>query len=201
YRLPRETMLLNWCERTPPGFLFAVKAWRAISHYRRLHDCGDLVERFFAAIAPLGPKRGPVLLQLPPHFPCEPQRLDDFLAAWPQEVRLAVEFRDPSWHCEAVYEILRRRHAAFCPFELAGLTGPRVVTADFVYVRLHGRKARYRGAYSDAALRDWAGWLRRQMAAGRDVHVYFDNTDEADHAVRDAMRLAHLLEATESEAT
>jgi uncharacterized protein YecE (DUF72 family) len=67
------------------------------------------------------------------------------------------------------------------------------VTADFIYVRLHGRKARYRGAYPQAALADWAAWLGTNIAAGRDAYVFFDNTDQADHAVRDALRLERLL--------
>lgn len=196
YRLPQEKMLTGWAEKTPEDFLFAVKAWRAISHYRRLQDCDEQLKIFLARLWPLGPKCGPILIQLPPRFACDPARLGDFLALLPQDRRFAFEFRDPSWHDGAVYDLLAAHNAAFCPFELAGLRGPRVATADFVYVRLHGRKARYRGAYSKAALVDWAGWLGEQMAAGRDVYVYFDNTDEADHAVRDAMRMDEMLRAS-----
>ena len=67
------------------------------------------------------------------------------------------------------------------------------MTADFVYVRLHGRRARYRGTYSTAALRGWAGWLARAKADGRDAFVYFDNTDEKDHALRNAEALDAML--------
>ncbi|NNG05747.1 MAG: DUF72 domain-containing protein [Inquilinus sp.] len=195
YHLPREAMLRGWVERTPPGFLFAVKAWRAITHYRRLADCADHVAVFLDRVAMLGPKGGPVLFQLPPHWHADVDRLAGFLELLPEGRRFAMEFRDPSWHCDAVFDLLRARNVAFCPFELAGLTGPRVVTADFVYVRLHGRQSAYGGAYGEAALADWAAWLKANMAAGRDVHVYFDNTDEADHAVRDAQRLNGLLQA------
>ena len=195
YHLPREAMLAGWVERTPADFLFAVKAWRAMTHYRRLHDCGGQLALFLERIAALGDKGGPVLFQLPPRWHLDLGRLDGFLALLPEGRRFAMEFRDPSWHCQAVYDRLRGRNVAFCPFELAELTAPRVVTADFVYVRLHGRRARYRGAYDDPALKDWAGWLAGNLARGRDVHVYFDNTDEADHAVRDAERLSRLLSA------
>ena len=74
------------------------------------------------------------------------------------------------------------------------MTGPRVATADFVYVRLHGRKARYRGNYDDEALFDWAAWLKGCKDDGRDVYVYFDNTDEGDVALSNARRLGELLE-------
>ncbi|MFQ5774968.1 MAG: DUF72 domain-containing protein [Kiloniellaceae bacterium] len=195
YRLPQEKMLSGWAERTPADFLFAVKAWRAISHYKRLGDCEEALKIFLGRIWPLRPKCGPILVQLPPRFARDAARLAAFLALLPEDRRFAFEFRDPSWHDEEVYALLARRNAAFCPFELAGLSAPRVATADFVYVRLHGRKARYRGAYDEAALAEWAGWLAEQMAAGRDVYVYFDNTDEADHAVRDAIRLDRMLRA------
>ncbi len=194
YRLPREDMLRTWAARTPEDFRFAVKAWRAITHFRRLRDCDDLLEAFFARLALLGGKLGPVLFQLPPRFAVDPERLDAFLGRLPSDQRVAVEFRDPSWHCAETYAVLAARGAAFCPFELAELRGPRVVTADFTYVRLHGRTQRYRGAYGEAELADWATWLCGQLTQGRDVYVFFDNTDEADAAPRNAERLDRLLE-------
>lgn len=197
YHLPRDAMLAGWVERTPEDFVFAVKAWRAITHYRHLRDCAEPLAVFLERIGALGGKCGPVLFQLPPRWHVDLDRLSDFLALLPADRRFAMEFRDPSWHVEPVYDMLRSRNVAFCPFELADLTAPRVVTADFTYVRLHGRQARYRGAYAGAALADWSAWLTGNLAEGRDAYVYFDNTDEADHAVRDACRLAdRLAEAT-----
>jgi uncharacterized protein YecE (DUF72 family) len=193
YRLPQEKMLKGWVEKTPEDFLFALKAWRGITHYRRLHDCAEPLKLFLARAWPIRPKCGPILFQLPPRFACDPARLEGFLELLPADRRFAFEFRDPSWHCTPVYELLARHDAAFCPFELGKARAPRVATADFVYVRLHGRKGRYRGNYSARALADWAAWLGGQMAEGRDVYVYFDNTDEADHAVTNARRLDGLL--------
>ncbi len=195
YRLPQEKMLTGWAEKTPDDFLFAVKAWRAMTHSKRLTDCEEPLKLFLARLWPIKAKCGPILFQLPPRFPLDPARLEDFLALLPADRRFTFEFRDPSWHCDKIYALLAASGAAFCPFELAGVSGPRVATADFVYVRLHGRKARYRGAYSEKALVDWAGWLGERMAEGRDVYVYFDNTDEADHALRNAARLDELLAA------
>ena len=193
YRLPAEKTVRGWVERTPGGFLFAVKAWRAITHFRRLADCDGHLAAFFERIEPLGDKCGPVLFQLPPRFAVDVGRLEAFLERLPGRHRHVFEFRDESWHCDAVFAALTRHNAAFCPFELADQRSPRVATADFVYVRLHGREARYRGAYDAAALADWADWLLTQMAGGRDAYVYFDNTDDADHALRNAERLDALL--------
>lgn len=195
YRPPRKEMLEGWAARTPDDFLFAVKGWRAISHYRRLADCDDLVARFLAGLKPLGKKCGPVLFQLPPNFEPDPERLAAFLARLPKRGRFAIEFRDPRWHRDDIYALLKDRNVAFCLFELGKLVSPRVATADFVYLRLHGRKARYCGNYSEAALKDWAKDLKARMAEGRDVYAYFDNTDEADYAVKNARRLDALLGA------
>ncbi len=195
YHLPRESVLAGWVEHTPADFLFAVKAWRAITHYRRLNDCAEPLAVFLERIDALGDKGGPILFQCPPRWRLDAARLSAFLELLPSGRRFAMEFRDPRWHVEAVYDLLRSRNVAFCPFELAELSGPRIVTADFTYVRLHGRHARYRGAYGDRDLAGWSTWLAGHMSEGRDAYVYFDNTDEADHAVRDAMRLADRLSA------
>ena len=193
YRLPRTAVLENWAARTPDGFLFAIKAWRAITHYRRLADCAEHLETFFDRLAALGAKGGPVLFQTPPRFPADTTRLVDFLAMLPKDLRCAFEFRDPSWHTDAVYAALADRNAAFCPFELGRLRAPRAVTADFVYVRLHGRAGRYTGNYGSATRRDWADWLGKRLIEGRDVHVYFDNTDVSDDALRNARQLDAML--------
>ncbi len=193
YHLPKTAVLEGWAAHTPADFLFAVKAWRAITHYRRLVGCTDHLRVFYERLAALGRKTGPVLFQMPPRFPVDLPRLAAFLAALPAGGRHAFEFRDPSWHTDAVYALLAQHNAAFCVFELGKARAPRVVTADFVYVRLHGRRARYRGNYSAAALRGWAGWLDGAMADGRDAFVYFDNTDEKDYALRNAEALDAML--------
>lgn len=195
YRLPYENMLRGWDRNTPPSFRFAVKAWRMLTHRQRLADCGELLASFHARLDVLGDKAEAVLYQLPPNFVADADLLHDFLTRLPSRRRAAFECRDPSWHDPAIYAVLERFNAAFVPFELGAQASPRVVTADFVYVRLHGRGKRYHGNYDEAALQDWADWLRRHVAAGRDAYVFFDNTAEADHAVRNAQRLARLLSA------
>ena len=194
YRLPSEKAIRDWIDKTPEGFRFAVKAWRLITHIHRLLDCGDLLREFLARAALFGAKLGPVLFQLPPRFPAEPARLARFLTDLPRDFRYACEFRDPSWHVRAIYELLQAHDVSFVPFDLAGLTAPQVATASFVYVRLHGHRQRYRGAYPEAVLQQWAHWLCRCVAEGREVWAFFDNTEAAADAVADARRLQALLE-------
>lgn len=193
YRLQKAATLASWAQRTPKGFLFAIKGPRLITHFHKLKNAAHRFPRFYESIAPLGRKAGPILWQLPLGFVADAARLDSFIASLPLGFRYAFEFRDPSWHNDGIYRLLERRRAAFCPFEIGKLTGPRVVTADFVYVRLHGWKGRYKGRYDTDTLKDWARWLRGQTKAGRQVYCYFDNTADADDAVANARELDTLL--------
>lgn len=192
YRLPRHETFRAWRDQTPPGFVFAVKASRYITHYSKLTQSSKTYALFFDAIAHLGDKLGPVLFQTPPQWQVNPERLDSFLANLPSGLRTAFEFRNPTWFADEVASILRRHGAAFCIWHLSGVMSPMTVTAPLVYVRLHGPEGAYSGSYSDADLAGWAERLRRWRAEGRDVHLYFDNDNKA-FAVRDALRLKALL--------
>ena len=193
YRLPKREQVAHWAAVTPPGFRFAVKAWRALTHLHRLEPRPDLLEAFLARIEPLGEKCGPVLFQCPPRFPPDPARLEGFLEILPQGIRPAFEFRDPSWHGEEIAAILDRRGAAFVTFEPAGLCSPRRVTGGLLYLRLHGHRHRYAGAYGPELLADWAAWIATERARGAEAWVFFDNTDLEAAAVEDARTLQTLL--------
>lgn len=188
YRLPSVPTLAHWRDGTPDDFVFACKASRFITHMKKLKEPRTSTRRFFAVIATLGAKLGPVLFQLPPRWRADPARLERFLARLPREHRFAFEFRDESWLDDAVYGVLRRHRAALCAYELTGRVAPFVETGEFDYVRLHGPGEAYRGRYGDAALDAWAEALAGRLARGRDVYCYFDN-DEAGYAASDAQRL------------
>ncbi len=193
YRLPEATTFRQWRQQVPPDFRFAVKAPQGITHRKKLKDCGELLARFLDHAAALEDGLGAILFQLPPRWRCNPRRLADFLALLPVDLPCSFEFRDPSWHNEEVYELLRAHGAAFCIFELGELTSPRMLTADFAYVRLHGPAGPYAGSYGPARLRGWAeklqGWRRR----GLDCWLFFDN-DQAGYAVKNARLLMKLLD-------
>ncbi len=194
YGLPGPESIATWLAATPPDFVFAVKASRYLTHMKKLKDPGSGLANFLDAIRPFGARLGPVLLQLPPRWRCNPERLDAFLDALPVGQRCAFEFRDRSWHNDEIAALLAQRNAAFCIFELAGNRSPRLATADFVYIRLHGPGDAYRGSYDDRALSRWAGRILRWRSDGTDVYCYFDN-DEAGYAFANAVRLAELVAA------
>ncbi|MBW1988617.1 MAG: DUF72 domain-containing protein [Deltaproteobacteria bacterium] len=192
YRLPSEKTLKVWKAKVPKGFVFAAKGSRYATHMKKLKDPDRSVPNLYGRLRVLERKLGPVLFQLPPRWHANPGRLEAFLSALPKDVRAAFEFRDESWFLEEVYEALKKHGAAFCIYEYAGLTSPREVTADFVYIRLHGPDGAYQGEYGKKGLAPWARAISQWADSGRDVYVYFDN-DEQGYAPTDALRLKKML--------
>lgn len=196
YRLPTPNALRAWYDSTPPGFVFAAKGSRYLTHIKRLSDTTRGLENYFSRVEALRGKLGPILFLMPPRWTFNPERLAAFLAALPRRYRYAFEFRDPDWHRDELYPLLRKYNVAFCLYHLAGVAAPLVLTADFVYVRLHGPGGAYAGSYSDAALAGWAerlrGWSRERRA--RAAYVYFDN-DQNAYAVANARTLRNMLAA------
>jgi uncharacterized protein YecE (DUF72 family) len=189
YQLPKDETFDRWREATPPGFRFAVKASRYITHIRRLRDAKDSVELFWSRAARLGPKLGPVLFQLPPHFKADAALLRDFLAVLPQRIRPAFEFRDESWRADPVCELLDRAGAAWVLADRPGWRVPRIVTGGWSYVRFHQGRRLHPG-YPSSKLRRWADRIASEAA--EDTFVYFNN-DALGAAPEDASRLSRML--------
>jgi uncharacterized protein YecE (DUF72 family) len=189
YRLPPESAVHAWRETSPPGFRFAVKGSRFITHMKKLKDPALALERFFSRADLLGPKLGPILFQLPPQWPPDIARFAAFLEALPGGNRYTFEFRHPGWNHPEIERLLRMANAAVCIFHLAGFQSPIGHTADFTYVRLHGPGGKYAGSYPDNDLQVWAKRLREWDLT--DAYIFFDN-DEAGHAPANAARLREL---------
>jgi uncharacterized protein YecE (DUF72 family) len=192
YRLIAAETFRKWCEQTPAGFVFACKGSRYLTHMKRLKEQGQGVRRLFERLDALEERLGPVVFQLPDRFKPDLERLAGFIDALPRAHRYAFEFRDPAWFEPGVLALLAQRNAALCLYEFAGRTAPFELTADFVYIRLHGPGAAYQGSYDDATLAGWAERIRGWAGQGRDVYCYFDN-DERGFAPHNAARLEELL--------
>jgi uncharacterized protein YecE (DUF72 family) len=197
YKLPKPAVIQTWVEQTPSSFRFAVKASRFITHMKKLRNCGEALQTFLDIVHGLGNKLGPILFQLPSHWHVNPGRLQEFLQSLPRKQRFAFEFRDLSWHVPEIYECLNRYDAAFCQFDLGGFQSPCEITADFVYIRLHGPAAAYSGSYSAHSLRIWADRLCLWRSQGKDVYLFFDN-DQAGYAAHNAKTLQHFCTFTNS---
>ena len=192
YRLPTRKSAERWAEATSPGFVFAVKASRYLTHVKRLREVGKGVARLYERIEPLdgAGKLGPILWQLPENFHRDDERLAGALDELPPG-RHAFEFRHASWFEPEVEELLRERGVALVigdhpkrPFQ----THTR--TADWVFARLHQGRGRD-GNYTPTQVREWAARVREWRDEG-DVYLYF-NDDWNGHAVREALRLKELV--------
>jgi uncharacterized protein YecE (DUF72 family) len=188
YRLPEERTFKDWASTAPPGFLFAVKASRFLTHIKRLKDAEDPINLFLSRAIHLGSHLGPVLFQLPPNWKSDPARLREFLELLPRDHSYTIEFRDDTWYTPQIYGLLQQYNVALCIHDWHSLKWAHELTANFAYVRFHGTGGRYAGNYPDHFLKKWAmkiqGWGDRL----NDVYVYFNN-DVGGHAIRNARTL------------
>jgi uncharacterized protein YecE (DUF72 family) len=239
YSLQRPESYQAWHSETPDGFVFAVKGSRYITHMLQLDDVQTALANFFASgVLALGKKLGPVLWQLPPRMRYDPERMERFLSMLPCDgksatalarkhddrmegrvllkaarglrIRHAIEVRNRSFVDPGFIAMLRRHGVAVVVADTAQ-RWPVIedITADFVYIRLHGDREIYASGYSDVALDRWAeridAWSRGRQLPGakvvsstsarrgrRDVYCYFDN-DTKVHAPYDAAHLAARL--------
>ncbi len=176
YRLARREAVAGWVAKTPPGFLFAVKASRYLTHIKRLSDMGAPVKRFYAPLEPMieAGRLGPVLWQLPENFHRDDARLHNWLVHLPKGEH-TIEFRHESWFAPAVLGALREHGVALTigdhpswPFQ------SYEATASWRFIRFHYGKRGRVGNYSRTELHEWAGRLARWRAK-TDLYVYFNN--------------------------
>lgn len=235
YSLQRPSSYVRWRDSVPGGFVFAVKGPRYITHMLRLRSAGTALANFFASgPLALGPKLGPILWQLPARHPYEPEVLDAFLRSLPhttaealdiarghdrrlegrtwlaidedRPLRHSLEPRSATFADPGFAELLREREVSLTVADTAD-TFPMFdeVTADHVYVRLHGSQELYLSGYTDEELDVWGDRVRAWADGSgcpdghpRDVYVYFDN-DGRGRAPHDAVALEARLADTPGE--
>ncbi|GLJ11132.1 hypothetical protein SUGI_0144040 [Cryptomeria japonica] len=193
YRLPSHEVFETWRDQAPAGFCYALKFSRFGTHLKRLKDPYQPISLFIDHAARLGKDLiGPILVQLPPKFDVNVERLRDFLKYAPREYRWAIEFRDTSWFCDDVYDLLRAHNASLCIHDHEDIkcVHPQVLTADWIYLRFHGKNYKHR--YNMKQLQKHASWIQKQLVAGVDVFAYFNN-DHCGYAVSNAIKLRELV--------
>jgi len=181
YRMPKETVLVDWASKVPASFRFAIKASQRITHFGRLkaEEVADSVQYFTRVTNELGERRGPTLFQLPPNLQKDVPRLVGFLELLPRGWRCAFEFRHESWFDDGVYEVLKARDAAMCIAEHDDFATPVVRTASWGYARLH------RLTYDQGSL---AAWREKLVGLGlEEIYVYFKHDETAGSGPAAAM--------------
>lgn len=175
YRLPTEQTVRGWLEQTPSSFIFSPKAHRQITHMHRLRpDVLPFVKTMLDRLALLIKQKriGPILLQLPPNFTRDEDRLNTFLEQVPRTVRWAIEFRHDSWHAPGVEELLRHHGVSWVAADTDEAPAQIRDTAEFWYVRLR------RSEYTKATLSKWAARFTDMAQHGKNCFVYCKHEDE-----------------------
>ena len=198
YHLPKPATYEKWAVQATEGFIFAVKASRLITHTKRLAGVEEPWRGFLQNAQSLGPHLGPILFQFPASFRCDHARLAGFLkmartvAPGADRLRLVFEFRHEFWFSDEVYRLLSCHGAALCIADSNKYPRREVTTANFAYVRFHGRARLFASDYTKAELVEEAKKMRRLLKRGDDVYVYFNN-DAEGHAVANARTLTEMM--------
>ncbi len=194
YRLPPASTFQAWAAQAPAGFTYSLKLGGFGSHRMKLRDAASWLPNHLERAELLGSALGPTLVQLPPRWKRNVERLEEFLSVAPAGMRWAIEMREPSWLHDDVFEVLRRHGAALCLHDLLA-DHPLVRTTDWTYLRFHGAETltqKYWGRYGEQRLEPVAEVVARWLAEGCDVYAYFNN-DGGGFAVQDAMWLSQRL--------
>ena len=170
--MPEAEVISAWAAAAPSGFRYSLKAPQQITHHTRLVGAEEPLRALVKGASLLGQSLGVVLFQLPPNLKKDTEKLGDFLALLPTGLRVAFEFRHPTWHDDAVFDLLRGKNAALCIADSEDLSTPPVATADFGYFRLRDE------GYKRADLKRWGELVKSHATSWKDTFVYFKHEAE-----------------------
>lgn len=211
YRLPQESVFKSWYRRAPADFLFSCKGSRFITHIKKLNDVKEATQLFFKRVMLLKEKLGMVLWQFPPQLKAESQKskvkiktensklnnlknFKNFLKLLSKyKVHQAFEFRDESWFCKEIYNLLKKYNCALVAVDSSRYPLVEKITADFVYIRFHGSRALFNSNYTKSELQNWARKIKRRQKQKLDIYCYFNN-DAQGFAVKNAKELKTILD-------
>jgi uncharacterized protein YecE (DUF72 family) len=201
YRLPQPAAYQNWYSQTPADFVFSVKASRFITHIKRLQDIKSAWKQFLKNALYLKEKLGPILFQLPPSFQANQEnikKLEEFLKFITKTLKpkfstpkFAFEFRHQSWCNKNIYNLFKKHNTAWVIADSPRYPKAEIVTANFVYIRMHGSRVLFGSKYTKKELKALSQKIKKRLNQKLDVYVYFNN-DAYGHAVKNAKDLLKL---------
>jgi len=190
YHLPRPSTYQNWHSQTPADFIFAAKASRFITHIKRLGGVKEAWQQFIENALYLKEKLGPILFQFPPSFRIDLKRLESFLKILSKNYRYVFEFRHKSWCDKKVYNLLKKYNVAWVIADSPSYPKAEAITADFIYIRMHGSKVLFASKYTKNELSSLVQKIKKWLKTGN-VYVYFNN-DAYGYAIENAKELLEL---------
>lgn len=199
YSYPTKGLSIGWKTNTPPGFVFTAKLPREITHEKRLDlskGAGKDLMRFVNLMEPLAVsgKLGCLLIQLPPSFAFDLKALEGFFCALPKNIRFAVEFRNLSWMRRETWDLLERHNVAYVNVDEPLLPPEVHLTADFSYIRWHGRgsKVWFDYNYSREELERWVPKIKEVAGAVKETYCFFNNHYHG-YAVENCLQILEML--------
>lgn len=194
YRTPTADMFKHWYEESPADFSFAAKGSRYITHVKRLAEPETPLSRFFTPASELKEKLQVVLWQFAPQFKFNEERFRTFVSSLANyQTRTTLEFRNESWLCPFVVDLCQAHNISLCMADWPPFIDEPQITADFVYIRRHGREGSYNGDYPTRQLEKDAERIASYLEKGLDVFIYFNN-DAGGAAPRNALDLAAIMQ-------
>jgi uncharacterized protein YecE (DUF72 family) len=181
----------NWYNKVPKDFIFSVKISRFLTHIKKLNAPKEPWQRFINNAKHLKEKLGPILVQLPPNLHVNLDKLKELIRVIPAQYKIALEVRHQSWFNEPAYKILKKRNISLVFSYGEGLPVEEVITADFIYVRMHGPGDLYGSKYTTAQLKKLADKIKQWQRKVKNIYVYFNN-DTKGYAVDNAKKLIEL---------
>jgi uncharacterized protein YecE (DUF72 family) len=207
YSYPAKGTVLGWDRHTPDNFVFSVKLPRLITHEKRLGSLSSIesdMMKFLILLKPLidKGKLGPILVQLPPSFKYDGEKdiLFSFMQKLPSDLMFAVEFRHPSWLREDVFSEMKAKNVAFAIVDEPLLPPETIVTADFSFIRWHGRGSRpwYNYRYTESELSQWVPKVKKVVSKTKMTYGYFNNHFRG-FAIENSLKMMKMLNLTRPE--
>ena len=194
YRFPQLSFLEGWYKKSPGNFSFAVKAPRAITHYKKFVDTERLISDFYNTVAEgLKDKLGCVLFQLPPRYDYTDERLERIITSVDKSFTNVIEFRHTSWWNAGVYNELSKNKITFCGMSHPLLPDEIISNTPVLYHRMHGVPELYKSPYSKTALKKIVGQVENSGLIKK-AFIYFNN-DIDGSAIKNATEMIELVKS------
>ena len=202
YRIAQESTYKTWARMTPENYKFSIKLNKLITHIHRLELNDEVREKthyILTSTQILKKKLGAIVIQLPPSFRYDVEKLEKFLAFFTAKIQtleykcdVAIEFRNKYYFTDEVYKVLKKHNTALVTAQSSRYPEVRHLTADFTYIRLHGPEKLFASSYSTEQLEDWATYIRSISSKVKKIYVYFNN-DFHGYALENARQLNEIL--------
>ena len=202
YRIAKESTYKTWARMTPENYTFSLKLNKLITHIHRLELNDEVREKthyILTATQALKNKLGAIVIQLPPSFRYDKEKLEKFLTFFTTKIQtleykcdVAIEFRNKHYFTDEIYKILKKHNTALVTAQSSRYPEVRQITADFAYIRLHGPEKLFASKYSAQQLEDWATYIRSISPKVKKIYVYFNN-DFHGYALENARQLNEIL--------